>query len=406
MLVPFIKRSSLYKKTVSTMRDRLCGPVKDLEHVLFQYAKGVQTVQNLNFESLKKSVLSFLEKRRIGTEPWEYGFSASAPYSSLYTTTYVVMLRSMFLGPGAGYSAAEINKLKEYFLHFQDPETGYFIDPTLEDGEYISTVNGNNQWWGYGHLLCQILPCLTIVGATPRYPFSFLKKMHHEDEQNKFLTELDYGAGIDYTGNIIMNYGVALQYDAIVGKNPRSMYGLERLLDFLYKTANPAGVWGNIDDTPHNKSKKIQAAFHFWPLFFFSKRLPPLPDGLTDFVISTQNYLGGYGVEVACSSACEDIDSIEPLRRFYDFVDVHSQERIKASVKKALPWVLANQNEDGGFVFTLNGKLHYGHDRLSSLKNESAMFPTWFRVLSIAHALRVVEKNRQFYFCNCPGFLF
>lgn len=406
MITQFIKRSSLYKNAKSALRDRLCGPVKNLEYVLFQYAKGVQAAQNLSFESLMQSVLSFLEERRLGNDPWEYGYSASSPHSSLYTTTYVVMLRSMFLGPGAGYSAAELSKLKEYFLHFQDPETGYFIDPSLEDGEYISSYNGNDQWWGYGHLLCQILPCLMIVGATPRYPLSFLKRMYQESEQNKFLTGLDFGTGIEYTGNIVMNYGVALQYDAVVGNNALSRCGLERLLDFLQKTANSTGVWGNIDDTPINKSKKVQAAFHFWPLFFFSKKLPPIPDGLIDFVISTQNYLGGYGAEAVCSSACEDIDSIEPLRRFYDFADMHSKVKIRESLKRSIPWILANQNEDGGFVFTMNGKLHYGHAKLSSLENESAMFPTWFRVLSIAHALYVLENNKQFYFCNCPGFLF
>lgn len=406
MLVPFIKRSSLYKKAISNVRDRLCGPVKDLEHVLFQYAKGVQAARDLNFESLKKSVLSFLEERRIGTEPWEYGFSASSPYSSLYTATYVVMLRSMYLGPGAGYSVAELNKLKEYFLHFQDPETGYFIDPSLEDGEYISPVNGNNQWWGYGHLLGHVLPCLDIVGIAPRYEFTFLKELRSAKGVRHFFSSLDFGARIEFSGNIVMNIGIPLQYEYSRNGNVQSKAALDTLLILLREKANNIGMWGEEDDSPTNKSRKVQAAYHWWVFFFYAHQLPPGNADLIDYLISTQNRLGGYGAMELCSSACEDIDTIDPLSRFFPHVDEINKKKIWHSFQKALPWVLANQNDDGGFVFAFNGKLQYGHAHLFADINESSMFPTWFRSLSIAHLMKVLNIKNDFYLCNCPGFLF
>jgi len=40
--------------------------------------------------------------------------------------------------------------------------------------------------------------------------------------------------------------------------------------------------------------------------------------------------------------------------------------------------------EDGGFVFRLFEGLKYGHQETSSIGEQGGMFPTWFRLLSIA----------------------
>ncbi|MBS6829564.1 MAG: hypothetical protein KH208_06790 [Desulfovibrio sp.] len=406
MLLPLIKKTSLYKKAIKAARQRLCGPTKDLEHTLLQYAKGVQAAQKLSFESLKISVLSFLEERKIGPDPWDYGFSSASPYSSLYSSTYAVMLRSMFLGPSCGYNTAELNKLKEYFLHFQNPDTGYFVDPTLENGEYISTDNENNQWWGYGHLTIQVLQCLKILNVLPEYNFKFLDRMYISGELKEYFRALDFGNRIAYTGNKLMNLGVTLQYDAYINQNKRSLSACNELLQLLRDTADSDGLWGDVNHSAHMKSQIIQGAYHWWVLFFYAKQAPPFSENLIDYILSTQNSLGGYGVTPHASSACEDFDSIEPLSRFYPSLSDEYKKKIEKSFTAALPWLLANQNEDGGFCFVLNQELHYGHDHLFSGPNESAMFPTWFRTLALAHLMKTMNFDNKFYFCGAPGFMF
>ena len=64
----------------------------------------------------------------------------------------------------------------------------------------------------------------------------------------------------------------------------------------------------------------------------------------------------------------------------------------------------ANQNDDGGYVFRRNEAMYYGHEQMNSGKNESAMFPTWFRTLTIAYLSNYLFES-QFKLVKSPGFL-
>jgi hypothetical protein len=67
-------------------------------------------------------------------------------------------------------------------------------------------------------------------------------------------------------------------------------------------------------------------------------------------------------------------------------------------------------NEDGGFVFERDKPFQYGHKLMSSKANESAMFPTWFRVLSLAYLSQVIDDPSlakiDWNFIDCPGYQF
>ncbi|WP_304039868.1 hypothetical protein [Desulfovibrio piger] len=378
------------------------------QYILKQYLKKGYSQKNIfSFEILKETTLNYIESLRIGQQPWDYAYSYSSPYSSIYNSTYVLMLRSMFLGPTAGLTVSERKKFAEYFLDFQDKNSGYFIDRSLDDGVYIKQDNENYLWWGYGHCLLHVLPCLMILGIQPKYKFNFLEKYYDLNFFDDFLHHLDFEERVHYTGNILMNIGVALQYDALITNSYYSQATLDFLKKFLLKKINSKNIWGSLNkNTGLERSINIQAAYHFWPLFFYQHDDIPISNELFDYLIQSQNSLGGFGIDAYHSSACEDIDTIEPLARFYHQMSSQYQIKTKKTFFKALPWIFANQNKDGGFVFMRNRPLHYGHDHLSSKKNESAMFPTWFRILSLAHIMRTTGLRENFYFCNCPGFLY
>ncbi len=129
---------------------------------------------------------------------------------------------------------------------------------------------------------------------------------------------------------------------------------------------------------------------------------------IIDSCLRTQNKFGGFGVP-ANSSACEDIDSIDPLVRLY-FLGNYRKEEIKKSLERAIVWVLVNMNEDGGFVFRRMEPFVYGHKLMSSGKDESAMFPTWFRTLSLAYLAKALPTSFlgkfDWQFIRCPGYQF
>lgn len=63
-----------------------------------------------------------------------------------------------------------------------------------------------------------------------------------------------------------------------------------------------------------------------------------------------------------------------------------------------------------GFVFVRGEPLTYGHRLMSSSADESAMFPTWFRVLSLAYLSKVINapelREIDWNFVDCPGYQF
>ena len=72
--------------------------------------------------------------------------------------------------------------------------------------------------------------------------------------------------------------------------------------------------------------------------------------------------------------------------------------------------MLAAQATDGGFQFVRGRPFEYGHPQLAANATEGAMFPTWFRTLTLAYlgkALPASPLGRvPWRFCNCPGIQF
>lgn len=397
----------LFKKFL-LFSDSQDGASKALEGILLRYAGAVQASLNWDYSNFSCKILMYLEKMKIGKKAWEYGFCDSQRYASIYSAAYALMIKSFFYGTGAGLSAKERNEYIEYFLGYQDSKTGYFIDPSLEDGDYINMDNENNLWWGYGHVLLHVIPCLQILNIKPAFKFKYLEQYFNENTLLLFLDSLNWDTRTHYTGNILMNIGIPLQYQALILNDKESTVALRALQNWLYKNADSETcLWGKLNiNNSTERSIAIQAAYHFWPLFTFESIKIKYNDKTIQAILNTQNKLGGYGLDNFASNGCEDIDSIEPLARFYPLVKGAMRDKILYSLRFALPWVLANQNQDGGFVFSLNSPLHYGHPRLTSLSGESNLFATWWRTLTIAYLSKSLGMPEDFYLVDAPGLCF
>lgn len=85
----------------------------------------------------------------------------------------------------------------------------------------------------------------------------------------------------------------------------------------------------------------------------------------------------------------------------------HSHDKVQDALMWALPWILTNMNEDGGFVFRRLESFKYGHEKMYSKAEESAMFPTWFRTLSLAYIGKVLPDSMvgkfDWQILKCPG---
>lgn len=364
----------------------------------------------MKLQAVRQAVLSFIEKHRMidhGFGAYRYSHAVGKP--TLYSSTYAAMTRS--LCGDLNISGTEKQKWVDYLNKFQDDD-GLFRDPVIfNQGWY----ENDPFWCGRAHLTCHVLTALNCLDAVAKKEFSISKQFSDPDRIVQWLKSHDWGEKIDYTGNEIMNLGVILQYSRDFHNDSKVKKSIECLLEWLatHHLNGESGLWGelNLNDSIA-LSHSIQAAYHWWPLFFYDNYPVPYPERALDWLLKSQNPTGGFGWGVHNpetpfnSSACEDIDSVYSIVQLSQITG-HREEDVQESLNKALKRVLMNQMEDGGFVFMLDREFVYGHPELTGLKNAGAMFPTWFRMLCLAYITNRLdsfnEKTFQWKEKKCPG---
>jgi hypothetical protein len=301
-----------------------------------------------------------------------------------------------------------------YLQSFQQDD-GLFCDPVIYNQGWFT---GDPFDCGRPHLTCHVLTALSCLGESAERPIALVETFSNLDTLRTWLEDRDWGERVAWTGNEIMNLGTLLQYSRDFHDNRRAGRAIEFMLDWLESNRlNPeTGLWGALDTSdPFWRSHAVQAAYHWWPLFSYDGRPFPCVERAIDSVLATQNTKGGFGWGVHnpndpfLSSACEDVDSIDPLARM-SFQTDYRRADIHRSLRRAREWVMANRMPDGGFVFMLNVPFEYGHPELMGPVDTGAMFPTWFRTLSLAIIDQVVperpEDRDAWQFVDCPGYQF
>ena len=362
---------------------------------------------------LQRTVLPFIESCRLQEGAGHYRYSTAVSKKTLYSSAYAAMTKSL-LGSLSLMDDGEKEAWAEYLNSHQDND-GLFRDPVIY-GEGL--YENDPLWCGRTHLTCHVITALECLGYVAAKPVSFLDEYKDLDKLGKWLSGLDFNERVDFTGNEIMNIGTLLQYSRDFHSDDKAGKAASFILDWLSKnhTNKESGIWGNLDiSNPIQRSKSVQAAYHWWPLFFYDKHPVPYAEPAIDTVLQTQNPIGGFGwgihnsKEPYLSSACEDIDSIDPLVRLSTLTQYRSIE-IKNTLFKAKNHIMSNQMTDGGFVFIRDQEFMYGHPQLYGAADKGAMFPTWFRTLSISYLDTYLCKMENiptpYCFVNAPGYQF
>ncbi|HOV90158.1 MAG TPA: hypothetical protein PKW07_05530 [Syntrophorhabdaceae bacterium] len=242
------------------------------------------------------------------------------------------------------------------------------------------------------------------LGAKPKYKISYVEKFYDEKFLYSWLDSINWNSAFGYNDDIdnkIMNILVTLQYNRDFFGDMQAGKAVSNLFKYLDSKVNPdTGMCGKYNiHNPDELSRCVQFAYHILMPYFYDGREVLFKDKIINLTLKTQNRLGGYGVKLN-SSACEDIDSVDLLIHLAD----GSNEKVIESLKKAFVWILSNQNEDGGFVFRRNEALWYGHEIMTAKVNESNMFATWFRTLSLVKISKYLNINNEFKYTKVPGY--
>jgi len=344
------------------------------------------------------------------TKTNKYIFSNMTKTPVLYSLIYAIMTGDLL----SKKNIDESEKIN-YINSFQDEGDGLFKDNDLESSDAVEL-----DWWGWRHLAVHLISALTALDSKTKYPFKFLNFLYSKGNTRKWLESLNWTDGSSHTSNAVMNYGACLQYNRDFWGISEANDSLLEMFDFLDEIQDKkTGLWGGPFKSNQNKlSQMQQTAYHLWILYFYDMRSINYMKNAIDSCLELQNEYGGFGpghnigrASNPFSSACEDIDCIDPLARFYFMINYRKRD-IEVSLRKTIPWILYNQNKDSGFVFRREEKLVYGHQLMMSKKNKSNMFATWFRTLSLAYISKVLPKESifndiKFNLNNkCPGYQF
>jgi hypothetical protein len=148
----------------------------------------------------------------------------------------------------------------------------------------------------------------------------------------------------------------------------------------------------------------IRGAYHFYPLFIYEGLDLPHPDAIIDNILRSQNAWGGFNPDDQPSGACEDIDAIDPLIRAAA-QSGHRSSEIKASLRRALVWILSCRHPDGGYEsLPEHGWSYGGHPLTTSNPGEPNLFATWFRTLCLAHVVGYLGLPNGFRIGTYPGY--
>jgi len=338
----------------------------------------------ISIDTIRSLALSYMKSLRVVTDGQFRGYKYSR-YSTkpvLYATLAALLTKHLY-GYQSGDEEEEINLVQSYQVKdglFKDPEIAC-LEAEIED------------WWGWRHLTMLALMTLALYGAPASYPIRYLEKYRNPSSFSKYLRSRDWGKRVDFTSNELQNVGVMLQYARDYQGYTWAGTLIEILFDVLNEKQDPGtGLYGTSFNTIEDISRGVQAGYHFWLLFQYDKRHVKYADSIIDSALRTQNALGGYGLMLD-SSACDDIDSVDPLVRLSKLSAYRSSD-IQSSLQYALRAILHNLNGDGGWVFRRHQAFQYGYSaEMYSGINESNIFFTWFRTLGLAYCLEGLEES-------------
>jgi prenyltransferase beta subunit len=334
-----------------------------------------------SIELIRKKTLSYIDSMRLADGPFgRFRYSANATKPTLYSSTYAAMTRHLY----NDLDSLSDQQRQEWidYLQSHQGDDGLFRDPVIGRGQAIE------------HLSWHVNTALHCLGVNARKRLRWVDKYKDKKALQGWLDARRWGYKVDYTSNIVQNLCAALQYARDFQNDENAAEAVDQILDYLANRADPkTGLWGDGEfdlDTKIDRSRAIQAAYHFWLLWIYDGKMIPYPELAVDQTLKTQNKNGGYGCGVHnrkypyLSSACEDIDSVDPLVRLM-LAREYRRDDIAKSLERALPWVLTNQTESGGWVFKRGLDFKYGHSEMYAGEGVGGMFPTWFRTLCLAY---------------------
>lgn len=326
---------------------------------------------------LVKNIQNFINQSRI--DPNEWGFkSAIGGTETLYASCFASMLYH-YLGLLDKLTPVQKSEWADYLKSWQDPISGYFIGPELVREELNSPMHSYDHI--ASHLTAHVLPALALLNDKPNYPLSFALPYLDLDYLRSWLEKRDWRKAW-LEGNNLLFAGQFLIYLRDTEKHSSVQEAIDLFFDWLDREQDPAtGLWGT--NGYCSNAQALYGGYHQLLVYYYESRPVRFRERLIDVALSLQHEDGGFNLHGG-GGACEDADAVDILVNMYKQINYRRSE-IRIALRKSLQHILLRQMPDGGFVYLLDRPfIHMGVQKTQSPANQSNLFPTWFRVHTLA----------------------
>jgi len=359
-------------------------------------------------DGLKSDVLNWMETLRVPGSCCRYRFSAFTD-DTIFSTCFALFVLDLFKETDS-FTDKQRQEWISHIQGFQNEQYGYFEPETC----YHQDKERNLY-----QLSCFCLSALGLLGTEPRCPIAFIEQWETPDDVKEYLYVRGCHEGRPGSGNKAMFLAIFLTYEYLRTKEGHLLEKINAWFEFHDRTQNPHGFWGKNRGSYYFHG--LQNGFHQLLVYFYWRRPINHLDKIVDVALSIQDR-DGYFAPTPGGEACHDYDTIHILVNAYKILDQRYTE-VAESLKRAFHAILRNKNHDGGFCqskrslesvidlvkscqFLISGgKPRLWYERLRRCTgrvlrgeslvitgwtekgrrwNESNLWDTWFRCLSLA----------------------
>lgn len=305
---------------------------------------------------------------------------------TLYGTCYGLLART-YLGDTVALAPAT----RRFIQEGQDPQSGLFVGPELQGFQAPQGALHDREHLQL-HLTCAALPVCRQFGIPVLHPLTAALRFCDIESLRRWLQARDLRHAW-FEGNNLLFAGQLLVHLRDAAGFPEAQTALETWFEWLEGSIDPAtSLWGS--NGLCSPAEAVYGGYHQLLVYYHEHRPIRNPEGLLDVVLRLQHADGGFHPG-GNAGACEDVDCVDILVNLYKQTGARQRE-IRLALRKCLAHILAQQNPDGGFSYTRNrSQSHMGVPGTGAPANVSTMFPTWFRIHTLALMSEILTDDLQ-----------
>jgi hypothetical protein len=305
---------------------------------------------------------------------------------TLYGTCYGLLAQT-YLGDTFELAPAT----RRFIQEGQDPQSGWFVGPELQGFQAPQGALHDREHLRL-HLTCAALPVCSQFNIPVLNPLTAALRFCDIGYLRGWLQARDLRHAW-FEGNNLLFAGQLLVHLRDAGGCPQARPALDAWFEWLEEAIDPAtSLWGS--NGLCSQAEAVYGGYHQLLVYYHEQRPIRNPEGLIDVVLNLQHADGGFHPE-GNAGACEDVDCVDILVNLYKLTGARQRE-IRLALRKCLFHILAQQNPDGGFPYTRNrAQSHMGVPGTGAPANVSTMFPTWFRIHTLALMSEILTDEPQ-----------